>query len=327
MQGTDEPLPEHVEGGDTRPEESTAPEGVERGGELLTDRRPTVDLAESNESPVDKPSPEDVMRNEHSSTDKSAPEDSVAEQPTSDFAPPMQVVESVAALTQAIGQTILIHIALMAIYKTDPVEFKQMEVLARVVWSNVIFLTAWCNYMRRRTVHELSSWKARHGQVFVAFTVGLQHLGRNAEIILKYTLGALTKQASLIDKIYRSWRILNALYFSLEMKRCLNNMTWIIIKRDPGSLNNIRQPYLCHELPFKFKFMFETLQSASLYLEQFDAALWKDVRIRLSAWGIEQFDEPMTLDFIMQQDDVQTLKESILEGVSCLLYTSPSPRD
>lgn len=196
-----------------------------------------------------------------------------------------------------------------------------MEVLAKTVSSNIIFHTAWCNSMRRRTVHELSSWKARHGHVFVALTIGLQHLGRNTEIILKFTLGALKMQASLVEKVYRSWRILNALYFSLEMKRCLNTMTGIIIKHDPDSLGNIeRQPYLCHQLPLKFKLMFETLESASSYLEQFDAVLWKDVGFRLSVWGGEQFEEPMTLDILMQQDDVQTLKESILEGFSWMLY-------
>jgi len=175
MQRTDEASPEDVVQGDTRPGHGAAPADIGPGDELLKDRRTTTDLADSNGPPVEGTQPEDVVRIDHSSTDKPSPEDQVAKDPTSDLAPPIQIVESVGALTQAIGQTILIHIALMEIFKTDPVEFRQMEVLAKIAWSNVIFLTAWCNSMRRRTVHELSSWKARHGHVFVASTVGLQH--------------------------------------------------------------------------------------------------------------------------------------------------------
>ena len=127
VQRTDERPPEDVVQGDTRPEDGAAPE----------------DLVPEDESPTATTSPEDPVESKDSPIDSLQHEHPAPDDPPPESASLQQIIETVAAVLQTLGQMSQIHDTLTAISQMSPAEFKQMAVLAEsIVKYNVLFI-AW----------------------------------------------------------------------------------------------------------------------------------------------------------------------------------------
>ena len=243
----------------------------------------------------------------------------------------VQITSAVASTLSTIGHMGKVYETLTVISQTDPAEFKQMAVLAESVTRYTMLFIAWCNSMRRLGFDDVQKlWKARHGDFIEKLTTEVGHLAKNTSTVATKALEALRanpalwalENSDIQARINRKWRILVALYFSIELKRCLNTLLWIIIKQDPQSVNALqKQPLLTRPPPLMLRFLYDTLQSGLLSLAEIDHQTWNAVRVRLSTWGIGKFDEPMTLDSLMQQKGAHSLRESIEIGLQCLLYS------
>jgi hypothetical protein len=311
MQHTNEISPEDVALVATTSRDTSAEDGRVRKDEPPTNRLPSQDLGHSEDPPTDS-----LL---------------ALESLPPKFAPEAQIVEAVAAVRHTLGHVSQLRLTLKAIFKTNPAEFKQMDTLAESITKDHAFFIAWCNSIRRLSPHDLQRlWKARHGAVVVKLTADIGNLAKNTSTVATTALEALgensalkaLKNSDLLAKINRNWQILMALYFSIETKRCLNKLMWVIIKQDPDSLNAVlSQPLLLRPPPLMFRFIYDTIQSGLMCLAEIDHQEWNAVRIRLSTWGTGKFDESMTLDFLMGQNDVDSLRESIKDGLHFLLYS------
>ena len=164
----------------------------------------------------------------------------------------------------------------------------------------------------------------------VRLTADVMQLARNTGAVSTKALEALQENPVLWGlenteahaRFNRMWRILVALYFSVELKRCLNTVLWIIFKQDPDNINALKsQPLFIRPPPLLLRFLYDTVQSSLQFLAEIDHQQWNAVRARLSTWGVGKFDEPMTLDSLMQQNDVQSSRRIIVNGLYCLLYS------
>jgi len=213
---------------------------------------------------------------------------------------------------------------LKAMFGKDPVRFKQLGALAEDVVKHHFFFNGWCNSLRRYNLSDLGDlWEHRDAVHLQKLTADLLGLMQTTNFALVAALTSLAEGSpTLVERVKLNYRVLRAVYFSLESRRYTGTLKMLFVQRCKESFEfETSQPLLVREPPKMFLYIYTALQSAFLCLEQIDSARWKDTRMRLFTWGIGQFDEPMTLDFLLSQDATFGLRDGILRGLDRMLFS------
>jgi len=118
----------------------------------------------------------------------------------------------------------------------------------------------------------------------------------------------------------RKFIVLEVLLLTLEIVRYLSSLQRVLSQQYPGNLDHETiQPFLFWEVLNPYRVMHDTIEEGLLSLHSMDGS-WETVGFKYHKWATGQFDEPLTLDYILPRDISPDIAQSLQRELGQILF-------
>jgi len=239
------------------------------------------------------------------------------------FAPAIQVFKTATTLAQIINETAIIEVELHKYATGAPADYANWHDHAENLAKHRPLFVACCNTFRGERLVELSElWTSRTGDVMEKLTIDLLKLisitKESVDIAFEVTQEV---EAQPVGIHRRTFIVLEALLLILETIRCLSSLQSVLSQQYPGDLDfKLLQPLLFREPSYPLKLMHDIIEEGLLCLHGTDDSSWEHVGSKFHTWASGQFDEPLTLDFILARDVSPDMAQGLQVGLGRILF-------
>jgi len=238
------------------------------------------------------------------------------------FAPAIQVFKTATTVTQIINETAIIQCELHKHATANPTEFANWHDYADSLAKHRLFFAACCNtFRRKRLIEHEDLWTSRTGNVIEKLTVDMFRLisvtWKSIEIAFE------TGQEGALQPLgmyRRKFIVLVVLLLTLEIVRYLSSLQNVLRQHYPGNLDHKAiQQFLFWEVLNPFRVMHDTIEEGLLCLHSMDGS-WETVGFKFYKWATGQFDEPLTLNYILPRDISPDIAQGLQRELGQILF-------